>query len=372
MPWLVFGVALVILGLRLPEAVVRAEFWAEDGLFYSDALVRGLASITDPYAGYFIIGIRGVAFLETLGPPMYAPLIGNLLSLGVMASVAAFATSRRMPWNRTTGTMIAAGIVILPIGFELVGTLVHVVWPLMLWMAFVAVSREPSTRAGRTMETVGLVAAGLTGIGGVLVSPLFLRGPRRRLVAVVGVVVVQLLAVVATFGERPGSLGAEWPLVPFIWLLRAVQTPLLGDSLTGALPLVANIIIAGLVAAVAGVLLLRTARHVAALIFLLSFAIPVAGIVMGGEATTALANPAWAPRYFWSAGVGLVVLLALNRRHLAAVPLITLFLFGAALEFDIHPASEMGWRGQSACIGGPEPCEIPVAPGDRWNVKWQP
>jgi hypothetical protein len=371
-PWLVFGSTLLVLVLRMPEAVFRAEFWAEDGLFYGDALAGGLASLVEPYAGYFILGIRAVALLETLAPPAYAPAIGNVVSILIMAGVATFATSARMPWDRATGVLIAVGTVLVPIGFELVGTLVHIVWPVTLWMAFVAISREPETPLGRRMETIALVLAGLTGIGVVFALPLFILGPRRRLLAVIGAAIVQIVSALLTFGDRPGSLGADWLLAPYVWLLRAVVTPLLGDTVTAALPPEGIILIGGSVVAIAVTLLLRTPKPIAALVVLLVVAIPLAGIVAGGESTLDLLRPAWAPRYFWSAAVGFVVLVAVNRRRLPAVPLIALFVLGATLEFDIRPAPEMGWAERSVCIGGSQPCEIPVAPGDKWNVRWRP
>lgn len=370
--WLLFGTAVLLLVLRMPEAVFRAEFWAEDGLFYGRALAEGVSTLGDTYAGYFILGIRAVALLETLAPPVLAPAMGNSVALIIMAAVAAFASSPRMPWDRITGVIIAIGMVLVPIGFELVGTLIHIVWPVMLWMGLVAISAEPKTPLGRAIETVGLVVAGLTGIGVVFLLPLFLRGPRRRLFAVIVTAVIQLATAALTFADRPGSVGADWPLVPFVWLQRAVVTPLLGDTISAVLPVATIVLVATLVVAIAVVLLLRSPGPVAALIVLLTVAVPLAGIAAGGEPTADLTNTAWAPRYFWPAAAGLVILLAVNRRQWIALPVIALFVLGATLEFDIRAAPEMGWADRSACIGGVKPCEIPVAPGDKWNVRWQP
>ena len=370
--WVAFACAVGLLAFRMPEAILRAEFWAEDGLFYGQALSAGPLSLADTYAGYFIVGIRAIALFETIAPPRYAPLIGNAVALLIMAGVAAFATSRRMPWDRTTGALIAIGIVLVPIGFELVGTLVHIVWPVMLWIALVAISKEPKTAFGRQMETTGLGLAGMTGIGVVLMSPLFLRGPRRRLYVAIGAAIIQLLATALTFSDRAGPVGSEWTKVPFVWLVRALVTPLLGDRVAAVLPAAVLMLVGGLVVAIVVVLLLRTPRPIAALVILLTVAVPLAGIVAGGESTADLMRPAWAPRYFWPSAVGLVILMAVNRGRWTALPLIALFALGATIEFRIQPAAEMGWAERSSCIGRTEPCEIPVAPGEKWNVEWQP
>lgn len=375
-------VGALLLVIRMPEAVFRAEFWAEDGLFYSEALANGASTLVEPYAGYFILSIRAVALVGSLLPPQLAPAFGNAFSIAFMASAAAFATSVRMPWPRSVGVLIAGGIILSPIGFELVGTLVHIVWPATVLLGFIAISREPESPFGRTVETIGLLIASATGIGSVLMLPLFAVGPRRRLLAVGGVAMVQIVTTALMLDERPGAIGAEWPLVPYVWILRSVVTPLVGSSLASTLPGGVVVGMGIIVVSFVTLLLLDRLPRVAttrattlAMIVLLAVVIPIAGIAFGGEPTSDLTNPYWAPRYFWLAGVGLVLLIALHvlaPLRAAAIPLLILFVVGATLQFRIEAAPSMGWAQLSECIGGAVACEVPVAPGEKWNVHWQP
>jgi len=163
-----------------------------------------------------------------------------------------------------------------------------------------------------------------------------------------------------------------WESVPFVWLLRAMVTPLVGDSIARALPPQLILILGIVIAVLAIALMLRTPRRVAGLVLLLVFVVPLAGIAVGGEATGDLFRPWIAPRYFWPAGVGLMILIAMNWRSLVALPLLALFVVGATLEWRIPPQPSVGWAQRSVCIGRDAPCEIPVLPGDKWNVHWQP
>lgn len=373
-PGLAFAAALVILILRLPEAVIRAEFWAEDGLFFSEALADGPATIVEPYAGYFIVLVKFVAYIGSLAPPSHSPLVGNAFALVLMAATAAYATSSRMPWPRSAGLVITCGIVTVPIGFEVIGTLVHVLWPLTIAMALTALSREPASERGRRIESVGLAIAGLTGLGSVLTLPLFFRGPRRRLWIVAPLAALQAASAVLLLGDRPGSVGAELSAVPYLVLLRAVVTPLIGASIAVAIP--AEIIVAlGLgIAALSVILVLGLDTRIRMLLAILLLIIPLAGILLSGEDTAGLMSPWIAPRYFWPASGGFVFLIALSlaKRSPLSLALLTLFVIGSALEFRIEPASTTGWATRSACIGGPEPCVVPVEPGEKWDVRWEP
>lgn len=211
--------------------------------------------------------------------------------------------------------------------------------------------------------------------------PLFLVGPRRRLLTVTVVALVQVVTTAALLAERPGSIGADWSAVPYVFVLRSLATPLIGSDLASVLP-TGWVIFIGVVAAVsASVLLWRGQRLTSApgrsilLIVSLIVVIPMAGIAFGGESTSDLMSPWWAPRYFWPAGVGWAMLISLGLHspvRAVAVPLLILFVVGATLEFRISPAPTVGWARLSTCIGGPTPCEIPVAPGENWTVRWQP
>ena len=356
---LVFGFLFVLAVLRIPEALLRAEFWADDGRLYTDALLHGPASILMPYAGYLLVGTRAVAWLETLVPPRYAPLLGNLVALTVLAAVAAFASSSRMRWDRPTGTMIGVGIVLLPASFQVMGTLSHMQWPAMLWIALVALSREPASQRGRAAEALGLIAAGLTGPGAVLFLPLFLRSRLRQII--VGAVAAVQTAVILTATSRLPAAGADLAVLPQVLVLHIFTVPLAGPRLS--LP---GIVGVGVAAAVAILLTRSTIRWQLAYLLLVP---AIAGIIVSEFATASFLDPWAAPRYFWIPGAALVMLLATQRSRVVAWPLIALFLIGATADFRIAVPSA-GWAENSACIGGATPCVVPVVPGAQWAVQW--
>ncbi len=50
---------LVLLALRRPDSLLNPQFWAEDGFtYFSQALIKGPASIFSPYAGCLWIKFR--------------------------------------------------------------------------------------------------------------------------------------------------------------------------------------------------------------------------------------------------------------------------------------------------------------------------
>lgn len=368
--WAAFGAAAVIMIIRLPESLFRAEFWAEDGLFFSEALARGAGTIVETYMGYLIVGMRTVAYIETIVPVHLAPLVGNAVQIAVLAGAAAFALSPRMPWDRRTGLVIAVGVALLPASFEIVGTSSHLMWPATLWMALVPLTSEPGSRWGRIGETCGLAVAGLTGLGAILLLPLFVRGPRRRLVVVGVASLIQLGLLLLS--DRPGGMRIDVAQLPYVVLLRVVVVPVLGPVIAETLAPPAVIALGLAIAAIVAYLLARHTPRSAWWIAHVMLVAPLAALVAAGYDSVLYADPDFAPRYFWLCGVALVVLIGTSRNRLLAASLATILCVGIAAQFRIPAAEEMGWAEQSGCIGGPVPCEVPVAPDSRWNVRWMP
>ena len=375
--WLVPQFALVLIAAfaivvsRMPWALFRAEFWADDAVFYTDALHRGVSTIIEPYAGYLILVTRLVAVMAAIVPPLYAPVVAGAMSLLLLAAAAAFATSARLPWSRRTGVIIAVGVVALPASFEVIGNMAHLQWPLSMWLAMTALSTPPVGAIRRGLETAGIAAVGLSSLIGLLLLPLFLRGPRHRLFTLAAVALIQVW--ILDFSGRRDPLDVEWALVPWVLVLRVVITPLLGPSITETLTQPALVVI-GLVAFIAIVVVLAQGpRPISGWAVYVGTSIPLIGIVLGGDSTSSLASSATAPRYFWLAGVALVVVVAVSRRRLLAIPLIVLLIGGMVVEWRIVPWPDTGWAERSACIGGPRPCSIPVQPvEDGWKVEWRP
>ena len=364
-PVVAASVVLLLLTLRLPELLFRAEFYADDGVMYGSALAEGITTVFEPYAGYLIVGQRLIVLLETLAPPAFAPLLGSIVAASVLAGAAALAASPRMPWDRRTGWLVAVGIALLPASYPIVGNLAHVIWPVMLAMAFTAISREPRWRV---LESGGLLVAGLTGPGALVLWPLFLSGPRRRL-AIVGLAAT--VQGVVILSEAGGPVAVPDPnALPVIILIRGIVTPLLGPSITTTLG-PALLILLGVPLLVC-LLRLAWTSPLRWQIGYTTVAIPAAGLLMAGAPAEWYVHVEQFARYFWIPSAMLVVLIVMGRRRIAAWPLTAALLVGMASEARISPWDDMQWSERSACIGGPVACEVPIAPAQGWAVRWDP
>jgi len=364
-PRVAAAVVLLLLILRLPESLFRAEFYADDGVMYGAALADGIETILEPYASYLIVGQRLIVLLETLVPPAFAPLLGGVVALIVLAGAAAFASSARMPWGRRTGWLVAIGVALLPASYPIVGNLAHVIWPVMLAMVFTAISRAPRWPV---LESGGLLMAGLTGPGALLLWPLFLSGPRRRLALVGLAAAIQGAVILSQNGVPPAGLDPA--ALPVIVLMRGVVTPLLGPSITAALG-PALIVILGVPLLVCLLRLVWTSPLRWQIGYTMA-AIPAAGLLMSDASASWYVHVEQFARYFWILSAMLVVLIVMGRRRIAAWPLAAALLVGMASEARMSPWDDMQWSERSACIGGPVACEVPIAPGQGWAVSWDP
>jgi hypothetical protein len=367
---LLFGVAVVLQVLRYPEALLRAEFFADDGFLYSMALAGGPGTMVEPYAGYLVVPLRAAVWVETLVPPAAAPLLGNAIAIAMSAAAAAFAVSRRMPWSTGVGTAIAVAIVLLPASWPLIGNLSHLMWPAALWTAFVALSTAPRSRTGKWVEGSGLFAAGLTGPPSVMLIPLFIAGPRFRLLPLATAAAMQLFVLLSHDRASLASLQPE--MLSYVMLMRGVVTPLLGPSTATLLTPLGTVIVGGALLTAIALLVVQAPRRIGAWVTYLALVFPLSGILMAGVPTGWYANAELFPRYFWLVGVALVVLLLVQRRVPLALPVAVALLVGIVSEWRIDPAPGQGWSERSGCIGGAAPCEVPVAPLHVWNVIWTP
>ena len=54
----------------------------------------------------------------------------------------------------------------------------------------------------------------------------------------------------------------------------------------------------------------------------------------------------------------------------AGLVLAMLLSVGIIWDFRILVPPTLGWADNSACIGGPDPCLVPVYPGGDWDIRW--
>jgi hypothetical protein len=377
--WLVRGLAifagaLVVLFLRRPEALTIPEFWGDEAKFYELALWNGPLSMAATYAGYYSFVQRVIALLEVAVPPVYAPLLGNVVSLVTTALVAVFLASERMSQlipDRRWRVLLAFAFVLLPASQQMLGSTTDIQWIVGVYLVAMLVVTPPTSTRGRIGDVLGLLVAGLTGPTSILLWPLFaLRALRDRrwllhLIVVSETALIQLAFLATSFRSIPWPLDVS--LLPEIVLHRAVVTPIVGMAGPAYTPLLGIVVLAALVLAV-----VRLPRRLVLGALWVAVVFPLAGMRSSETPTWLFLEPPGGERYFYLAGivyVGLIIM-ALSRGYRSALPAAVLLLLGILVDARIPPDPVYGWAENATCIGGEVPCVVPVYPIPRWDVTW--
>jgi hypothetical protein len=175
--WLL-GLGLLLVARR-PDAVLRPQFWAEDGMFYVDALVRGGGSLLLPYAGYLHLGPRLTALLAAGFDPLWAPGIFTAVASAVLLGVLSLVLSERLPVAGRP--WFALAVVLVPDAREVFFNVTNLQWVLALGLVVLLLLPDPRTPAARVGDTLLALFGGLSGPFSLLFAPLFaIRAGRTR------------------------------------------------------------------------------------------------------------------------------------------------------------------------------------------------
>ena len=379
-----FAIALVILILRYPTALLAAEPLWEDGPIFYRGGFDGLASLVRPYQGYLHIAARMVAIVAATVPPALAPLLMNGVTILVTAGVAAFIASDRLRTavpDRRIRLALAIGFVLMPASQDLSWHLVYLQWSLAFFLLARVIADAPGPRwVWLDRAAIGLAA--LTGPFSILFAPLYLWRRRQLGVTtwiVTGCATVQLAFIVTAHRTAAGETTITDAIAVFA--TRLFVEPLLGFRVTWLLsdagvPLVAGgafVLLVVTLLAIAGSTIPWPTR---AVLVYGAAVVAVAGIVRS-------ADPAWSLLAGWGGGryflFGIAAIVAVviasvavggRWQRRAGIVLGALLLVGVVLDFRIMAPPTLGWAANSACIGGPDPCVVPVFPGGDWDLRW--
>jgi hypothetical protein len=169
----VFAVAFLIICLRRPDAVLNAQFYAEDGVVhYRDAYYFGAHSLFQPYGGYFQIVPRLAGLFAQLFPFAIAPLIMNLIAIAVQVlPLSVFLSSRFSNVKFGTRLLASAIYLALPNSFEINATLTNVQSHLVLLACLLLLAEQASTRVWKVFDVISLVLTSLSSPMGILLLP---------------------------------------------------------------------------------------------------------------------------------------------------------------------------------------------------------
>jgi hypothetical protein len=157
----VFGIAFLILFSRRPDALLNAQFYAEDGTFwYADAYNYSWRCLFMSEAGYLHTVPRLVALFTLCFPLVYAPLIMNLSAfLAQILPIQLFLSSRfgGVPFStRLLGCLLYLAV---PNSFEIHANATNIQWHLALLGVMVLLARPPGGRAWRIFDLAVLALA---------------------------------------------------------------------------------------------------------------------------------------------------------------------------------------------------------------------
>ncbi|MEA2621407.1 MAG: hypothetical protein QOH61_317 [Chloroflexota bacterium] len=389
---LVFVAAIGALLVRRPDSLLRPQFILEDGAFYTATWFANgpLELLFRPYAGYQSLAIRVAAALERVVPVALAPLVDNLLGLALVAALAAFLASDRMATvipDARWRLALAGLVVVLPGVHETFGTMVDVQRLAALFLIAFFFARPARGRAGTLADLTAVAVAGLSGLTGVLLQPLFWwRAYRLRrradflVVAVLGIVTLVQAASLIVDGRRSAELMQpltiagifirrlflDWPLGMQVGVLLGLAAVPLVLGVLASIPMLAGTLRAWwkLPAGVRGPLLY-------------AWLAMVGGAFMAQRDGVNLAFPQAAPRYFLVPGA--LMLLAIGawfirgrpgRERTGAFVLVAVFTLGIGADFRLPSLPDDHWTATSQCIGGVDPCVVPVYFSPTWDIRW--
>jgi len=162
-----FLCAFAVIAARRPDAILRPQFWAEDGrVFYGDAYNLGpWIALFRPYGGYFHAVPRLAACLVLLVPLSHAPLVLNLVAIAVQALPATLLlASRSSVWGSLRYRALLAGIYLaLPNCWELGAIITNSQCLLALSAFLLLVASIPGSMRGWLINISFLLLAGLSG-----------------------------------------------------------------------------------------------------------------------------------------------------------------------------------------------------------------
>jgi hypothetical protein len=236
----------VIVFVRDPTPLLRAEFWAEDGPeFFAAALTHGIQSLWTPVYGYHFLASRMIAYTATWLPVVWTPYIYAWSCLAMSAVTAAYFSRDGFSWLIPSRWMRILTCTVLAVGpgtSEVFSSLCNLPSPLTL-LGLLMLLEKPFAVSGRKMVALIMLflSAGQMFLLMPLIASLFWITRNHRYLVLLCVLV--LLTVANVIGNHTQAAEAGYrnygalEKVPAIFaaqfFLRSLVAPFLGSALTG-------------------------------------------------------------------------------------------------------------------------------------------
>jgi hypothetical protein len=252
-PWhqcAVFLFACLAMVSRRPDAILHAQFWAEDGrVFFEDAYNLGwFRALFHPYGGYFHLVPRLAASLALFAPLSKAPLVLNIIAIAAgVLPVNILLSMRSAVWGSLRYRVLLASIYLaLPNCRELSSNITNAQCILGLSAFLLLVASPPQSGIGRSLDMIFLLLFGLSGPYCIFLLPIALFVARRgqghwvwaqaALLAITSFVEALGLTVFDPSGRVHFFLGASPTLFVRILASQVYLGTLVGTNGIGAIP----------------------------------------------------------------------------------------------------------------------------------------
>jgi hypothetical protein len=242
----IFHLLIVLIGFlitfsRRPDAILNAQFWAEDGQrWYADAYQFGIRCllIPDELGGYFHSVSRLSALTALIFPFSMAPLVMNLCAITIQILPASiFLSSRFLDialWKRLLAAFVYFA---LPNTYEVNANTTTIQWHLGLLACMVLLA--PSVRSWKwhVFDGVVLVLISLDSPVGVVLLPVAAvvwwmrrtRGSAISLGLLLPGAIIQGLTVLSSHARPIAPNGANWHRLIRILGGQIFLSPLVGN-----------------------------------------------------------------------------------------------------------------------------------------------
>jgi hypothetical protein len=256
-----------------------------------------------------------------------------------------------------------------------------------VYVLALSLAAPPARTWARWSELGFLGIISLSSPAAALMQPLFWwRASRQRnsysrwMVAILALGTLVQLVTLAFDGRNPANLANPLDLVR-IWAFRTIAGGLLGQTyqaVTADPPVAAAVILTAIFSALLVRVWWRALDPLPrAYVGFTWLVFAVTPILAQTEGAAVLANPGAANRYFLvpTAMTAIVVFAGFSRLRRPpdrwfAVVLALMLAIGIGGDLRLPALPEQGWATKSGCIGGPDPCVVPVyEPGD-WSIVW--
>ena len=174
---LIFITAFAILISRRPDALLNAQFWAEDGaVWYAQAYNLGIMhSLVLPHTGYFQTVSRLTAAVAQFFPLIWAPLLFNLTAIFIEILPVNLITSSRFSKlipSLSTRLFLALVYLSIPNSAEVHANITNAHWHLAILACMIVLATPSRLAVWRFFDVGFILLSALSGPFSIFLAPI--------------------------------------------------------------------------------------------------------------------------------------------------------------------------------------------------------